>query len=128
MAFRKPFNKFIDPALAEERHVQCGWCGEDVLGHLQGCPHCKRPFYANMHGYARICKNDSCRRTETAGHAHGLCRFHFQDRERRRASTALLPKCACGSVATHGYVDCRRCREIKEAAANYPRRPGWSPA
>lgn len=119
-------NRFIDPDVAEIRNVYCGWCNEPVLGHLPGCPHCKRPFYANMHGYARICKNDTCRRTETAGHAHGLCRFHYQDRKRRQAATALQPKCACGSVATYGYSDCRRCREIKEAAENR-RCDCWSP-
>jgi hypothetical protein len=116
-------NKFIDPAVAEDRNVFCGWCGEPVKGHLPGCPHCHKPFYANMHGYARICKNPTCRRTETAGHAHGLCRMHHLARKQRQAIGATLPKCACGNTATSGHDDCSRCRDLKLAAEFKPSDP-----
>lgn len=114
---RKPLNAFIDPALAEPRDIQCGWCGKECAGHLAGCPHCQRPFFANMHGYARLCKNPNCRRTECAGHAHGLCRMHHENRKAKQASSAAQPNCRCGGKASFGHTTCRRCREADEARA-----------
>lgn len=109
--------KFISPANAENRDVFCGWCNEPVKGHLPGCPHCQRPFYANMHGYARLCKQPDCKRTEVAGHAHGRCLTHALDRKKRQMIGASLPKCDCGNTATSGHSDCRRCREAKQTTA-----------
>lgn len=102
-------NTFINPSDAEDRNVFCGWCGEPVKGHLGGCPSCKKPFYANMHGYARLCKNSTCMRTECAGHAHGLCSFHRDQRRERQRNSAMQPNCHCGNKLPLGGVQCRGC-------------------
>jgi hypothetical protein len=109
----RPENTFIDPALAEDRDVFCGYCNKPVKGHAQGCPHCNRPFHANTQGYARICSNTGCRRTETAGHVHGLCVAHADNRRKNRARTALQADCKCGNKTTKGHDDCSRCRSLK---------------
>lgn len=115
MAYLQRKNLFIDPAIAEDRDVFCGACDAPVKGHLPACPHCNAKFHANIHGYARICKNDSCRRTEMAGHAHGLCRFHHEQRQYRRARTAAQPNCRCGNKLPLGGTQCRGC-DAKDAA------------
>lgn len=108
-------NSFISPDLAEDRNVFCGNCSEPVKGHLPSCPHCNKRFHANIHGYARLCKNPSCRRTEMAGHPHGLCRFHYEGRKQRQINSAMQPNCSCGSKASYGEVTCSRCRAHQES-------------
>jgi len=103
-------NRFLTDAEAEVRHVICSACRREVLGHLPACPHCQHRFHANQHGYARLCKNPSCRHTEDAGHAHGLCRDHYLQRKARQANSALQPNCRCGNKATHGLATCSGCR------------------
>lgn len=102
-------NSFIDPAEAEDRNVFCGRCDHPVKGHWASCPNCSAGFHANMWGYARLCKNSTCQRTEMAGHAHGLCSFHHKQRQYRRARTAAQPNCHCGNKLPLGGVQCRGC-------------------
>lgn len=103
-------NSFINPDAAEPRHVLCGNCGAQVMGHWQGCPACKAKFHANMHGYARLCKNPNCCRTEMAGHPHALCRMHHEQRKQRQAHTAMQPNCRCGNKAPMDHDLCSRCQ------------------
>lgn len=111
-------NTFIDPVKAEDRNVYCGYCAEPVKGHLSSCPHCKKRFFPNMHGYARLCKNPNCMRTETAGHASGLCRMHHEKRKSAQVMTALQPNCRCGNKASFGEVNCSHCRALLEAESD----------
>lgn len=111
----KPKNQFIDPAKAEDRNVFCGSCAGPVKGHVSSCPHCSAKFFANMHGYARLCKNPNCMRTEMAGHAHGLCKMHHQNRRAKQAASAIQRNCRCGNKASFGEIDCSRCRRLAEA-------------
>jgi len=106
-------NRFINPADAEDRNVYCGNCNGPVKGHMPGCDNCNAKFHPNKWGYARLCKNPSCMRTEMAGHAHGLCRYHHEKRKYRQAMTALQPNCACGNKASLGEKECSRCRASK---------------
>jgi len=111
-----PKNSFIPADQAEIRKAQCGKCGGDVLRHWDSCPHCEQPFYADRWGYARLCKNPSCSRTECAGHAHGLCRMHHLQRKQRQANSAQQPNCRrCNSKASFGADVCRRCDEEMRA-------------
>lgn len=103
-------NQFISPEDAEDRNVYCGNCNEPVKGHLSRCTNCNVGFHANKWGYARLCKNPSCMRTEMAGHPHGLCRYHHEGRKQKQAMSARQPNCACGSKASFGESDCSRCR------------------
>lgn len=109
---------FIHESAAEDRNVFCGNCDQPVKGHLSKCPHCNAKFHANMHGYARLCKNPSCMRTEMAGHAYGLCKYHHLARKAAQAKSALQPNCACGGKASFGETDCSRCRILKIQEAN----------
>lgn len=117
---------FIDPARAEDRNVLCGWCGLAVKGHLSGCPHCHRPFYANMHGYARLCKSNWCCHTECQNKPNGLCKAHLEARRERQARTAAQPKCHCGNKMAIGAVQCRGCDwKDEQRALEAQRRSVW---
>jgi hypothetical protein len=110
----KTVNAFINPAEAEDRNVLCGGCGGAVKGHWSKCPHCDTKFHANKWGYARLCKNPNCIRTESAGHPHGLCKHHYQLRKYRQTQSALQANCSCGGKVSFGHSDCSRCRSLKE--------------
>lgn len=105
-------NQFISKEAAENRDVFCGKCGGHVKGHHSECLHCGAKFHANANGYARLCKNDSCKRTETQGKAHGLCDLHRQQRKERQARSAMQPTCPCGNKAKLGYTHCTRCMDL----------------
>lgn len=105
---------FISGAVAEIRNVRCGNCDEPIMRHEPHCCHCGAESYANVNGYARLCKNPDCNRTEQAGHVHGLCRFHHQQRKERRAATASHVRCRCGNIAGQGETMCSRCRNRDE--------------
>lgn len=112
-ANRATVNQFIRPQEAEDRNVFCGKCNAPVKGHAPQCPECHTKFHANRWGYARLCKNPSCLRTEMAGHAHGLCRFHHVSKKQRQANSARQPNCSCGNKASFGETQCSRCRNLE---------------